>query len=70
VSGIFGETATGVARGALRDAVSRGQIGADDRVVVLVTGSGLKTPDAVGASTSREIDADVDELLAELEVAA
>jgi threonine synthase len=69
-SGIFAETATGVALGALRAAVARGQIGADDRVVLLVTGSGLKTPDAVGVSTSREIDADVDDLLAELEVAA
>ncbi len=69
-SGVFGETATGVALGALRDAVARGQIGGDDRVVVLVTGTGLKTPDAVGERPSREIDADVDELLAELEVAA
>jgi threonine synthase len=69
-SGVFGETAAGVALGALRDAVARGQIGEDDRVVVLVTGSGLKTPDAVGTTPSREIDADVDELLAELEVAA
>jgi threonine synthase len=69
-SGVFGETATGVALGALRAAVARGQIGSDDRVVVLVTGTGLKTPDVVGASASREIDADVDELLAELEVAA
>jgi threonine synthase len=69
-SGIFGETATGVALGALRDAVARGQIGGDDRVVVLVTGTGLKTPDAVGERPSREIDADVDELLAELDVAA
>jgi len=69
-SGIFGETATGVTLGALRAAVARGQIGGDDRVVVLVTGTGLKTPDAVGERPSREIDADVDELLAELEVAA
>lgn len=68
-SGIFGETATGVTLGALRDAVARGQIGADDRVVVLVTGTGLKTPDAVGDSVGREIDADVDDLLAELQVA-
>jgi threonine synthase len=68
-SGVFGETATGVALGALRDAVARGQIGAEDRVVVLVTGTGLKTPDAVGESVSREIEADVDDLLAELQVA-
>lgn len=68
-AGIFGESAAGVTFGALRAAADSGALGADDRVVVLVTGSGLKTPDAVGTRPSREIDADVDELLAELEVA-
>ena len=42
--GIFGEGATGVAIGALREAVRRGELGERDRVVVLVTGTGLKTP--------------------------
>ena len=42
--GIFGEGATGVAIGALREAVRRGELGECDRVVVLVTGTGLKTP--------------------------
>ena len=42
-SGVFGETAAGVTLGALRTAVAAGQIGADDRVVLLVTGDGLKT---------------------------
>ena len=43
-SGVFGETAPAVALGALREAVSRGELGEDDRVVLLVTGDGLKTP--------------------------
>ena len=43
-AGIFGEGATGVAVGALREAVARGELGERDRVVVLVTGTGLKTP--------------------------
>ena len=30
--------------GALRAAVAAGEVGADDRVVLLVTGDGLKTP--------------------------
>jgi threonine synthase len=69
-SGIFGETAAGVALGALRDAVATGQVGKDDRVVLLVTGTGLKTPGAVEGRPSREVEADVDDLLAELGVAA
>ena len=56
--GIFGEGATGVAVGALREAVRRGEVGEDDRVVLLVTGTGLKTPQLAEASgTVVEIDA-------------
>jgi threonine synthase len=62
-SGVFGETAAGVALGALREAVARGQLGERDRVVLLVTGTGLKTPSAVEVSSSAEIAPDVDELL-------
>jgi threonine synthase len=43
-TGVFGETAPGVSLGALREAVRRGELGEDDRVVLLVTGDGLKTP--------------------------
>jgi threonine synthase len=43
-TGIFGETAPAVTLGALREAVRRGELGADDRVVLIVTGDGLKTP--------------------------
>jgi threonine synthase len=46
-TGIFGETAPGVTVGALREAVRRGELGEKDRVVLLVTGDGLKTPGLV-----------------------
>jgi threonine synthase len=68
-SGVFGETAAGVTVGALRAAVAAGEIGENDRVVVLVTGTGLKTPQLIEARTGREIEADVDELLEGLGVA-
>ena len=61
--GIFGETAAGVTIGALRAAAAAGEIGEGDRVVALVTGSGLKTPQAVDVREGKRIDADVDELL-------
>jgi threonine synthase len=67
-SGVFGETAAGVTVGALRAAATGGVLGEDDRVVVLVTGTGLKTPNLVSVREGTEIDADVDELLAGLGV--
>jgi threonine synthase len=70
LTGVFGETAAGVTIGALRTAAARGEIGEDDRVVALVTGTGLKTPQLVDTSAGTEIDADVDELLAGLGVTA
>jgi len=73
LAGVFGETAVGVTVGALRAAAAAGEIGEDDRVVALVTGTGLKTPQAVSeheTGTVVEIDADVDVLLDELGVAA
>jgi threonine synthase len=69
-TGVFGETAAGVTVGALRAAAASGAIGEGDRVVALVTGTGLKTPQAVDARAGTLIDADVDELLAGLEVRA
>jgi threonine synthase len=68
-SGVFGETAAGVTVGALRAAAAAGEIGENDRVVVLVTGTGLKTPQLIEARPGREIEADVDELLEGLGVA-
>jgi threonine synthase len=46
-TGVFGETAPGVNLGALRAAVQNGELGDNDRVVLLVTGDGLKTPGVV-----------------------
>jgi threonine synthase len=46
-AGVFGETAAGVTLGALRLAVAGGSAGPGDRVVLLVTGDGLKTPGPV-----------------------
>jgi threonine synthase len=69
LGGIFGEGATGVALGALREAVRRGVVGESDRVVLLVTGTGLKTPQLAEASGSVvEIDPDIDVLLERLGV--
>ncbi|MCL4289461.1 MAG: threonine synthase [Thermoleophilia bacterium] len=66
-AGVFGETAAGVTLGGLREAILRGQVGERDRVVLLVTGDGLKTPDPV-ADLFRpvEIEADADALLCSL----
>jgi threonine synthase len=72
-AGVFGETAAGVTIGALRAAAARGDIGENDRVVALITGTGLKTPGAVAGSvtgTIVEIEPDVDALLDELGVLA
>jgi threonine synthase len=69
-AGVFGETAAGVTLGALREAVRRGEVGSSDRVVLLVTGDGLKTPGPVADRfVPIDIPADADALLAELGVA-
>jgi threonine synthase len=44
--GIFAETAGGVTIAAVEQARRAGVIGPDDEVVALVTGNGVKTPDA------------------------
>jgi threonine synthase len=63
-TGIFGETAAGVTLGALRAAILDGQVAEGDRVVLLVTGDGLKTPDPISERLAPvEIDADADALL-------
>jgi threonine synthase len=66
-TGIFGETAPGVTLGALREAVRRGELGGEDRVVLLVTGDGLKTPGLVADRLDPTVVApDVDEILDQL----
>ncbi|MEO7229319.1 MAG: pyridoxal-phosphate dependent enzyme, partial [Candidatus Limnocylindrales bacterium] len=44
--GIFAETAGGVTVAGLEQAVRKGLIGPEDEVVALITGNGVKTPDA------------------------
>jgi threonine synthase len=68
-AGVFGETAAGVSIGALRRAVDEGELGADDRVVLVVTGDGLKTPAPVEALLEPvSIEADADAVLERLGV--
>ena len=45
-TGLFTETAGGVTTAALSKLAERGEIGADDSVVVFITGEGLETLDA------------------------
>ena len=68
-AGVFGETAAGVSLGALRRAVEEGELSEDDRVVLVVTGDGLKTPGPVEARLEPVgIEADADAVLARLGV--
>jgi threonine synthase len=68
-TGVFGETAAGVSLGALREAVERGELGREDRVVLVVTGDGLKTPGPVaGLFQPIGIEADADAVLERLGV--
>ena len=58
-TGIFTETAGGVTVGVLRKLAERGEIEPGERVVIYITGEGLKTLDAVREThTIREIDPD------------
>jgi threonine synthase len=68
-TGVFGETAAGVSLGALREAVERGELGHDHRVVLVVTGDGLKTPGPVADLLAPvRIEADADAVLEQLGV--
>ncbi len=59
-TGIFTETAGGVTVGVLRKLAERGDIAAGERVVVYITGEGLKTLDAARDSfRMHEIDPDL-----------
>jgi threonine synthase len=60
-TGIFTETAGGVTTAVLAKLAERGDIGRDERVVLVITGEGLKTLDAVrGSFEAYEIDPAVD----------
>ncbi len=68
-TGVFGETATGVTLGALRSAVAADRLGPRSRVVLLVTGDGLKTPGPVAhtynpVAIEADADAFMDDVLA------
>jgi threonine synthase len=70
-TGVFGETAPATALGALREAVRRGELGEDDRVVLLVTGDGLKTPALVADRLEPVlVEPDADLVLERIGVAA
>jgi threonine synthase len=67
-TGIFTETAGGVTVGVLAKLAERGDIGAGERVVVYITGEGLKTLDAARDSFHmHEIDPDLDSFESEFE---
>jgi threonine synthase len=60
-TGVFTETAGGVTTAVLAKLAARGDIGRDERVVLYITGDGLKTLDAVrGTFAVHEVDATVD----------
>src|SRR4249919_3743195 len=66
-TGIFTETAGGVTVGVLKKLAERGEIGAGERVVVYITGEGLKTLDAArDRFRMHEIDPDLDSFESEL----
>jgi threonine synthase len=67
-TGIFTETAGGVTIGVLTKLAERGAIGAGERVVIYITGEGLKTLDATrDRFQMHEIDPDLDSFESEFE---
>ena len=67
-TGIFTETAGGVTTATLAKLAARGDIAPDERVVVVITGDGLKTLDAVRDTfTAHEIDASFDQFVEQVE---
>jgi threonine synthase len=67
-TGIFTETAGGVTTATLAKLAERGDIGPDERVVLVITGDGLKTLDAVkGTFESYEINPSFDDFEATVE---
>jgi threonine synthase len=67
-TGIFTETAGGVTTATLRKLAERGDIGRDERVVIVITGEGLKTLDAVrGTFETHEISPSFDDFVATVE---
>lgn len=70
-TGIFTETAGGVTTAVLAKLAESGRIGAGERVVLVITGEGLKTLDAVRDSfTAHEVDPSIDSFEASFAAAA
>jgi threonine synthase len=70
-TGIFTETAGGVTTATLAKLSERGDIDPGERVVLVITGEGLKTLDAVrGSFAVHEIEPKVDSFEATVPVAA
>lgn len=65
-AGVFSDLSGGVALGALFDLVQSGRVAPGERVVLVVTGSGLKPTARDVPATAREIEGDVGALLAAL----
>ena len=60
-TGVFTETAGGVTTAVLQQLAERGDIGPEERVVLVITGEGLKTLDAVrGSFEDYEVDPTID----------
>jgi threonine synthase len=67
-TGVFTETAGGVTTAVLAKLAARGDIAPDERVVLVITGEGLKTLDAVrGTFTAHEIAPSVEQFAAQVE---
>jgi threonine synthase len=69
MTGVFSDSAGGVAVGALLELVRTGAIAEGERVILVVTGSGLKPYGYEVDVRAEEVDSDVDALLAALGVA-
>jgi threonine synthase len=67
-SGVLADAAGGVAFGALVELVRSGVIAPGERVVLVVTGSGMKPRSADSLYPTRQIEADADDFLAALGV--
>jgi len=67
-TGVFTETAGGVTTAVLAKLAARGDIDPDERVVLVITGEGLKTLDAVrGTFATQEIEPTVESFTASLQ---
>src|SRR5215217_5456399 len=70
-TGIFTETAGGVTAATLAKLAAEGRIGSDERVVIVITGEGLKTLDAVrGTFETHEIAPSFDDFVEKVETPA